>query len=308
MRRNAAAIAVAGLCALAVPVSAQIIVTSIPKEEAAGKGTSATEKKWAFHVLLAPIAKWKYGETYINAADGVVGTVTGTPNSNILLAGEVAFKVGDDWSVGLGTWYNKVGQSTYPFSGQYVFSNDEIWGLTAEMPGDLSLYEFHANAFWRDFGLQAGFVKTSASGGQTVTIKTITIPGVPVINCGAVTGSDCQATAQQPFDASTTDWDLFAVAKHSWPVKYPVALSAGLGMYHKAGLTNSPLRYQDSHTVFSGFLTGNVEVWKGLGVDASFWYVNKVGVPADWQTMATAFESLSSQYRFTMGVSYNFSK
>jgi len=314
MTRSSAVFGLA-LFALAVPGSAQIIVTSIPKEEAAGKGVSGTEKKWAFHVLVAPIAKWKYGEAYINTVSdpsgtlGMVGTVTGTPNSTILLAGEVAFKVGKDWSVGLGTWYNKVGTSTYPFDGQFLIAG-QAWGLTAEMPGDLSLYEFHANAFWRDFGLQVGVVKTSAGGGETITLKTLTVPEVGTITCQevATTAADCQAAGQHPFDASTTDWDLFAVYKHSWPVKYPVAVSAGLGMYRKQGLTASPLRFPESHSVFSGFVTGNVEFWRGLGVDVSFWYVSKVSVPQSLQAYSSAFQNLASQNRFTMGVSYNFSK
>ncbi|HVO10724.1 MAG TPA: hypothetical protein VMX54_08250 [Vicinamibacteria bacterium] len=294
------------LFALAVPASAQIIVTSIPKEEAAGAGKGVSEKKFAFHVLLAPIAKWKYGEVYINGNNGLVGTVTGTPNSDILFAGEAAFKAADDWTVGVGGWYNKVGGFTYPFVGTMSIEGLGDVGMTWDFAGDLTVYEGHANVFWRDFGLQVGVVKTTGSIGTTATFKTITLPGESPVSCSSVLSQeDCSNIKVPTFTADTTDWDLFAVYKHSWPVKYPVAVSAGAGLYSKQGVTETshPLRDTETHTVFSGFVTGNVEVWKGLGVDVSFWYVNKTGA-----TSTLGLQQLDNQYRFTMGVSYNFSK
>jgi hypothetical protein len=57
--------------------------------------------------------------------------------------------------------------------------------------------------------------------------------------------------------------------------------------------------------VFSGFLTGTVDVWKGLGIDISYWYIAKT--KADLGTR-TPVSSEKGTNRFTIGFSYTLSK
>jgi hypothetical protein len=54
--------------------------------------------------------------------------------------------------------------------------------------------------------------------------------------------------------------------------------------------------------VFSGFLTGTVDVWQGLGIDISYWYIAKtIGT-------GTPVSSEKGTNRFTIGFSYTLSK
>jgi hypothetical protein len=306
MKTKILAMAAMGLWALALPASAQIIATSIPTEEVAGtgKGVTGVEKNFAFHLMVAPLAKWKYGEVYINPNNLFVGTVTGTPNSTILLAGEIAFKAGKDWSIGLGGWYNKVGQFTYPFAG--TFGLPPVASVTFDFGGDLNLYEGHAGIFYHDFGVQGGVIKTSGNIGTTATFKTIALPGGSPQACTSILpATQCNNFRVPTFTADTTDWDIFGVYKHSWPSKTPVGISLGAGIYKKQGVSNNnqPLRDVVDHTVFSAFLTANIDLYKGLGLDASFWYVNKTSA-----TSSNSSLGLDNQYRFTIGVGYTFSR
>jgi hypothetical protein len=57
--------------------------------------------------------------------------------------------------------------------------------------------------------------------------------------------------------------------------------------------------------VFSGFLTGTVDVWKGQGIDISYWYIAKT--KADLGT-GTPVSSEKGTNRFTIGFSYTLSK
>lgn len=303
MRTRAFPVAAAvALCALAAPASAQIIATSIPKEFATG---TAGEKKWAFHIMGSPFAKWKYGEVYIGAIDDSValslGNVQATPNSDYLFAGEVAFKAGENWSVGVGGWYNKVGKTVYTFDGDNLDFDGNVFGLVADLDGDLSLYEGHVGLFYKDIGLQAGIVRTTGQIGTNVTARTFRFGGQE-FPCT----SDCQFAV--PTDkGDTTDWDAFVVYKRSWGGSNPVGVSLGAGVYVKQGVTDSPLRDAVNKNVFSGFATANIGVYKGLGIDTSFWYIDKTDAIGSGDTRLGT-RGNDNQYRFTVGLGYTFSQ
>jgi hypothetical protein len=304
MRTRAFPVAAAAvaLCALAGPVSAQIIATSIPKEFSPTTGKTVGEKKWAFHVMGAPLAKWKYGEAYFDLEDPFAGTVQATPNSDFLVAGEIAFKAGENWSIGIGGWYNKIGQTTFALDA-IVFGDPDVDALTGDLAGDIKLYEGHASLFYKDLGVQGGIVKTSGRIGTTFALRTITFRGQPV-NCLSVLSAEDCTSAVTTFQADTTDWDAFAVYKHSWGGSYPVGVSVGAGVYGKQGISSeSPLRSSDNKTVFTGFATASIGVYKGLGVDASFWYIDKTDATERGQTAGT-----DTQTRLTVGLGYTFSK
>jgi hypothetical protein len=289
------------LCALAAPATAQIISTSVPKSISGGG-----EGRWAFHVMGSPFAKWKYGEVYIGALDESIllslGNVQATPNSDFLFAGEVAFKAGENWTVGVGGWYNKVGQTVYTFDGDNLDLDGNVFGLVADLDGDLSLYEGHVGLFYKAVGLQAGIVRTTGRIGTTVTARTFRFDGDEV---PCTPAPECRFSV--PTDkGDTTDWDLFAVYKHSGGGSYPLSVSLGAGVYGKQGVTDSPLRSDESATVFSGFATVNIGVYKGLGIDTSFWYIDKTSAIGSGDTRLGT-RGTDNQYRFTIGLGYTFS-
>lgn len=306
MKTKVVAIAILGLGAFVAPASAQIIATSIPRADSGGK---AAEKKFAFHVLAAPLAKWKYGEVFIGdiGPDLAVGTVQAKPNSDFLLAGEVAFKAGRHWTVGVGGWYNKVGNTTYGFDGDVLFS-DGFGQMTVDLGGDLTIYEGHANLFFKDIGIQAGVVRTSGTIGDNAKYKTFTFDGQPFKCTDLLSASDCNNNAIDVFKGNTTDWDVFAVYKHAWGGKSPLSISLGAGGYRKQGSSDTPLRSTDSTTVFTAFATASVSVYKGLGLDASFWYIDKTDATKGEGSLASKSAGTDSQSRFTIGLGYTFSK
>jgi hypothetical protein len=298
------AMAAMGLCTLALPASAQIIATSIPREETAGtgKGVTGVEKKFAFHVMGSPLAKWNYSELYLDPND-VFGTIHGTPNSNFLFAGEAVFAAGTDFSIGVGGWYNKIGGHQFDFAGYSVVPEPEApagsLNINAVLDTDIKAYEGHIGLFYKDVGIQGGVVKSSGSVGPNGQIT-------------AVNGRSLSApfTLHSP-DANTTDLDLFGVYKHAFggkggsPVRAGLALGAGI--YRKRGISSgSPLRRPDDNTVFSGFATLNLDFYKGLGIDVSYWYVGGTGT----FNPGSGFSSFAgdSQSRFTVGLGYTFSR
>jgi len=297
--------AVAVLAGMAPAASAQIISTSVPY---ADRGVSVSGKHANFHLMVSPFAKWKYGEVYIGEPDpGVftVGSVNATPNSDFLVAAEGAFGLGDSpWSVTLGGWYNKVGETSYALSGTFLLADApapfDVGSIAVDLGGDLNLYEGHVGVFYKDVGVQAGIVKTSGSIGSTATNLRISFTADPSGQVTNLGDFDVQA-----FDSDTTDWDVFGVYKHGgrqWNA------SIGAGVYGKQGIASaavSPLRSGDNKTVFSAFVSANVEVWGGLGVDASFWYIGSTGtVEGDLADLGAA--ETDSQSRFTVGIGYSF--
>jgi hypothetical protein len=296
--------AVALVSALAPAASAQIISTSIPY---ADRGVAAGGKNANFHVMVAPFAKWKYGEVYIGEPDPgllVVGSVNATPNSDFLVAAEGAFGLGEGpWSLTVGGWYNKVGQTDYALSGTFLLDDPSLFPfnvgtINVDVGGDLNLYEGHVGIFYKDFGIQAGIVKTSGNIGGTAQNLRVVFTADPTGQETSLGDFDVAV-----FESDTTDWDVFGVYKRSgerWNA------SVGAGAYGKQGITSgSPLRNAENKTVFSAFVSANVEVWKGLGIDASFWYIGSTGTIEGELADLGAVDS-DSQSRVTVGVGYSF--
>lgn len=292
MKTKAFAVATLGVWSLGSTASAQIIATSIPRAEAVG---AAGEKRWAFHVMGTPFAKWNYGELYLDPSD-VFGTIEGNPNSDLLFAGEIVFAAGSSLSIGLGGWYNKIGTNEFDFTGFDVAGAADFADIGAVLDTDIKTYEGHVGIFYKDVGIQGGIVKTTGRLGPTARITMFN--GVPI--------------SGEPFpfsvpDAETTDWDVFGVYKHGFGGRDGqgrAGLAIGAGIYRKQGIAGgSPLRLPDDQTVFSGFATLNVNVYKGLGIDVSYWYVGPTGETFEGEEFPD-----DSQSRFTVGIGISMSR
>ncbi len=285
--------------ALAPPAPAQIISTSLPTAMAGG-----ARDRFSLHVMATPFAKWDYKEVYGNekpssdgSAVGDIGLIKGTPNSDFMAAAEMAFALGDgNWSLSIGGWYNKVGDNDFTFEGSYYtrLPNGRIDAVkteTATIPVDLTLYEGHLGIFYKAVGIQGGIVHTNQkSNGDLI---------------GNVIGDDPPKDflAYAPFDKGTNDWTFFGVVRMSgerW------AFSAGAGAYFKVGVDDSPLRFEDDQVVFSGFVTGTVNIFKRLGLDASYWYIAKTGAVGEFAANVGSRVGSDAQSRLTIGVGYSF--
>jgi hypothetical protein len=306
LRGVLAATAVAVLGFGAVPASAQIISTSIPRADTAG--AQAAEKKFALHIMGSPFSKWRYNELVAGVWEddfgdpyADIGFFTGDPNSDFILAGEGVFKVSSNWTVGFGGWYNKVGKVEYDFDVDTydLITGDKVDDVTGTLQGDLKLSEGHGSVFYKDIGVQFGVVRTSSKLSAS-RIATSSIPS----NVGQPLGS-----IEVDEDSSATDWDLYGVYKYAGATtgQTPRAygLSAGAGIYAKSGSTESSQRSAEDQKVFSGFVTGTFEVYKGFGVDVSYWYIAKT--EADFGTEQPV-TSKNASNRFTIGFSYTFSR
>jgi hypothetical protein len=291
---------VAGLCLAGSPASAQIIMTSIPKLSATSQATGRGEKRFALHVMGSPVSLWKYNELAggaVKGSDGLydVGLFSGTPSSDFLLAGETVFKVGRDFSVGVGGWHNKVGKVQYGFAvltvDQDLFPVDIATGT---LDGDLTLSEGHVSLFYKAVGVQAGIVHTNSKLTSSTILQSEAFPSAE--------GTALQSIEQ---NNSVNDWDLYGVYKYSGHAKRPFGVSAGAGVYGKQGNTKSAQRSAEDQVVFSSFVTGTVDLYKGFGLDASYWYIAKT--KADLLGLNEPLVSDPAS-RFTFGVSYSFSR
>lgn len=304
-KRAIAACAMGALWLVPVPASAQIISTSIPRAET---GVQAEEKKFALHVMASPLSKWRYNEIVAGGWEddfgnpySDIGLFTGTPNSDFLLAGEGVVRAGPSITIGFGGWYNKVGRVSYNFDVNTYDAITETLDdrVTGTLLGDLKLTEGHASVFYKDIGVQVGVVRTRS----TLTASRIASSNFPG-NVGGPLGS-----IEVDEDSSATDWNLYGVYKYSGQTGgqsgRPFGLSAGAGIYNKQGSTESAQRSADDQVVFSSFLTGTVDIYKGLGVDVSYWYIAKT--EADFG-VGTPVSSKNATNRFTIGFSYTFSK
>lgn len=283
-----------GACALAAPASAQIIATSIPKELATGgKGGGG---RFALHLMASPFAKWKLN-TFQEDSTSFLAT-SGNPKSKFLGAAEIAFKATDDVSIGVGGWYNKIGTKRF----DYAFfllgdtASSDVF-LAGPVDLDLDYTEGHANIFYKDFGVQAGIVHSSQTvKGISATVATVGDISLPpgLINpiLADVNGAQDKAN----------DFDAYAVYKvgsgaHS-QARWNLSLGAGMYRYDIA-----------KKTVFSGFATGSVDIYKGLGIDASFWYVGKTKRSELQTALAKAgIEFDQNLSRFMVGIGYTFSQ
>ena len=161
--------------------------------------------------------------------------------------------------------------------------------ITASIPISLTMYEGHAGLFYRSFGLQVGVVRSNLkSNGDFLRLT----DGESVIDIPALA----------PFDVQTTDWTCYAVYRKSskrW------GGSIGLGAYAKQGITDAPLRFQETKTVGSGFLTANVVLGRHISVDGSYWYVGDTNEVATFESITSTPPS-DAQGRVTLGLGYSF--
>lgn len=100
---------------------------------------------------------------------------------------------------------------------------------------------------------------------------------------------------------STNNWDAFLVYKHGGASgsSTPWSLSLGAGMYRDTEAATSK---------FSGFATASVGIFRGLGIDASYWYVGGSKQTAARQELAGLLDAAVADNlsRFTIGVGYTF--
>ena len=281
--------------------SAQLIATSIPKVESAPSGSAAPapEKKFALHLMASPTSKWKYNELAGGAVEGLedifdVGIFSGSPNSDFLLAGEAVVKAGRNFSFGFGGWHNKVGKVSYKFD---VNTVDDSFAFidraTGTLDGNLRLSEGHANVFYKNVGVQAGLVHTNSKLRASRILSSQNFPGT--------VGLPLQSIEE---DNTANDWDLYGVYKYAGRAARPFGVSVGAGIYDKKGTTESTQRAADDQTIFSCFATGSVDIYKGFGIDVSYWYIGTT--KATFGSGPAVISDAAS--RFTIGVGYSFSR
>jgi hypothetical protein len=294
------ALACLGVAALAAPASAQIIATSIPREDVGG-GTGAGSSRFAVHLMASPFAKWKIN-SYIEEPKGDAFPVfqqasTTDSASKFIGAAEVVFAAGENWSIGLGGWYNTLGEPDVEIFEVDLAAGTVFGGAATQ---ELSVSEFHGSVFYKDIGVQAGLVHTSATltgfkAGSVVLDLNSDDP--PFTFPEDITLAEAGIPEQT---VSSNNWDAFLVYKKgSAPGTRPWSLALGGGVYHDS---------LASSTKFSGFATASVGIFKGLGIDASYWYVGGASPTPARQELEDLLEDAISENmsRFTIGIGYTF--
>src|SRR4029453_16713453 len=157
------ALAALGVAALAAAASAPIIPTSIPREDVGG-GTGAGTSKFSLHLMASPFAKWKIN-SYVEQPKGsefptFQQASTTDSQSKFIGAAEVAFAAGDNWSIGLGGWYNTLGEPDVDIFELDLNAATVFGGVATQK---LRVSEFHGSVFYKDIGVQAGVVHTSGT-------------------------------------------------------------------------------------------------------------------------------------------------
>lgn len=281
MKTRAVAATILGLTALGSSAHAQIIATSIPREVATVTGKPAGQKKWAIHVMVSPASKWQVkdfffadlGELLLNVPLDLPVGFTGKSDdfSKILLAAELNYSVGGNSSLGVGGWFNKIGELDTRYNVHLGSDTASKLGLA---PGDEeidrgkqdlgSFTEVHANGFWGNLGIQAGLVFESKN---------------------FLTGE------------SRTDWDLYGVYRRSFKGVGAFSLGAGVFATGKTELEGTTVA--DPLKRLSGFATLSLPIYKGLSLDASYWYIAKSSDAKD----AALDDSMN---RWMVGVGYTF--
>ncbi len=186
--------------AFGAPVSAQIISTALPKMT-----PGQEEKKFSAHFMITPLAKWNYKEAYLEYStlpvedvpglffdSSTEGAINGSPTSDFVFAGEVAFALGDsDWSLTTGGWFNRIGSHDYDLpsytTGSFLAgTGDLLFGIggpaTQRWTLDMDMYEGHLGVFYKSFGVQFGFVRTEPTKkGDPFDLKWVTVAGAPPV-------------------------------------------------------------------------------------------------------------------------------
>jgi hypothetical protein len=289
MQARTVAVAAFALGVLAAPATAQIIATSIPKSIAGGG-----EGRWAFHLMYSPYAKWKIN-TFEEDAVAFLGT-SAKPKSDFLGAAEVAFKAGDSATIGVGGWYNKVGKTAAEYA-FFLADPEGTFLIAGPMNLDVTYTEGHVNAFYKDLGVQFGIVHSSR------TVNSITADVAffneleidpALVNPFLVDVNGTKETAN--------DYDGYLIYKVGDTTANDTnwSFSLGGGFYRYDTLKK---------TVPSAFATVTLGLYKGLGVDASFWYVGKTKRSELQQALAeTGLDLDQNLSRWMVGVSYTFSR
>jgi hypothetical protein len=258
--------------------------------------------------MVSPAGSWDYKEAWFSAKpfpsydEYFVGSVGKSSTSQLLVAGEVALPVGGTrWAATLGGWYNRIGDVDYDFDGQYLnISNPPTFldfanPLKATIPMTVTIMEGHAGLFHGSFGVQVGVVRSSLkSDGDILNFRR---------QDGA---SQPDLAGYFPFNASTMDLTLYGVYKRSIS---RFGLSGGAGGYRKQGIkssSDSPLRFADSKTVASGFLTASVNAGRGLTLDGSWWFIGKTDQVTNILGGYTSTTPSDSQSRLILGLGYSF--
>jgi hypothetical protein len=294
LRNQARTVAVAALAlgALAAPATAQIIATSIPKSIAGGG-----EGRWAFHLMYSPFAKWKINTFEEDPAASNFLATSGNPKASFLGAAEVAFKAGDAVTLGVGGWYNKIGNKTSDYLFLGVNNQGDSVLFAGPMNLDVSYTEGHANLFYKDLGVQFGLVHNS---------RTVNAISADIAQVGGLPGDLDQANALLNANvvgakdtANDTDGYLIYKAGGNSGNDTNWSFSLGGGFY----------RYDIvKKTVPSAFATATVGLYRGLGVDASYWYVGKTKRSELQRLLAAGGADLDQNLsRWMVGVSYTFS-
>jgi hypothetical protein len=299
MQARTVAVAALALGALAAPATAQIIATSIPKSISGGE-----EGRWAFHVMGSPFAKWRinsYTQEPIGSDSPILQQSTTTNSaSKFILAAEAAFKAGSDTTVGIGGWYNDLGRADVDFFQLNLDPKVATLLFAGVAPFDVRVSEVHGNIFYKALGVQAGLVRTKfrQRGLRAGTTEVFFDEN-----------GDLQTetrTEDEFFDSDPetfNNWDAFLVYKKGSSTGRSTSwgFSLGSGIYRDNEVKS---------TNFTGFVTATVGLYKGLGLDASFWYVGAQKKTAARQEFESLLEKTvkPDMSRFTAGVSYTFSR
>jgi len=277
------------LGAWAAPATAQIIATSIPKSVAGGG-----EGRWAFHLMWSPYAKWNIN-TFQEDPSSFLAT-KGDPKSDFIGAAEVAFKAGDSASIGLGGWYNKIGNHSADYA-SFVATPDGNVFLSGPINLNVTYTEGHANAFYKNLGVQFGYIH-STSTVNTITADIAEVDGVPI----PLELANQFLTDVEGAQDTANDYDGYLVYKTGGESgnKTNWSFSLGGGFYHYDIVKK---------TVPSAFATVTLGLFKGLGIDASYWYVGKTKRSELQEALNDAGLDLDQNLsRWLVGVSYTFSQ
>lgn len=312
------------LLACAATASAQII--TVPMSAPSTTGGSKRDK-FSFHIMETPLAKWDYKEVYIDISQTnvnrlVSGVISGQPNSNFMVAGEMAFALGEgNWSMTLGGWHNAIGQNDFALDALFgvaslgtfpctsgALATGFCGPLVAKVPLKLTMYEAHVGFFYKALGVQVGFVRTQQGLGQSLVDAKWTVklhPSDPFPTTIPLGELPVEVPGPVPeFHTTTNDLTLFAVYRRSerrW------GLSLGAGAYLKEGIASgSPLRFANDETVPSAFVAGSLNMYKGLGLDLSYWFVGKTRSIEPFVEATDIKTRTDSQSRFTLGLGFSF--
>lgn len=227
--------------AVATPVSAQIISTSIPKAPSGGGGSSVS-----FH-LMGGYTYWKI-DTFESLKTDIptlgLGLTASGGNNGFLGAADLAFKATDAVSLGVGGWFNRISDFQFVPAGLYASNSNNV----------LAAY---GSIFYKRVGIQAGIVRATFTESGSLPLRG------PV---DSFTDVDAFAVYRMG-------------GKYSGETRW--AFSLGAGIYRNAAqpaggtFFGKPYPETPSSTVFTGYVNGSLGLYKGLSVDGSYWRVEK---------------------------------